>query len=251
MSLTQEYTNQNQWRNWEQYIDKLPIQAEDVVLDMGCSLGFVSRLLAKKAKKVIGIDLNDQLIRKAQTLYSATNIDFRIGNLSEIGSLGLPVADGIWSSFTAAYFVDFESVLDTWLALLKPGGWIALIEINDLLGHGPISKYSQDIFKSFYKHQLRKGLYDFEMGSKLKNYLDIKNLQVIYEASVYDKELAFNGPAEPQIVDSWKMRFSRMKLMQEFLGKESHNVLDEFMQSLADKGHFCNSEVKFLIARKL
>ena len=239
MSLTQEYANQNQWRNWDKYINKLPIQKEDVVLDLGCSLGFVSQLLASKAKQVIGVDMNFQLIEEAKRVHSASNIEYRVGNLAEIGQLELPQANGIWSSFTAAYFTNFDKTLDQWLALLKPGGWIALVEINDLFGHKPLSKESRNSFEEFYQFQHANALYDFEMGGKLINILQSKNLQILHEASIEDKELSFNGPAEPEIVEAWQTRLKRMKPLQSFLGENFHRIKAEFLSCLTEEDHQC------------
>ena len=56
MTLLEEYKNQVKWRNWETYLENLPIGSQDTVFDLGCSIGTVSGLLARQAKQVIGID---------------------------------------------------------------------------------------------------------------------------------------------------------------------------------------------------
>ena len=250
MSLTKEYANQNQWRNWEHYLNKIPIKKDDTVIDLGCSLGFVSTLLAAKAEQVIGVDMDEQLINKAKTVHSAPNIEYKIGNLNEIDQLSLPMVNGIWSSFTAAYFTNFSKTLDQWLALLKPGGWIALVEIDNFFGHTPLSETAQEQFRKYYQFQLKNELYDFEMGSKLKNILQNKNLQIVHETSIEDKELSFNGPAEPQIIEAWKTRLGRMKPLQSFLGENFQKVKTEFLSCLLSAEHQSICEVKFIVARK-
>jgi 2-polyprenyl-3-methyl-5-hydroxy-6-metoxy-1,4-benzoquinol methylase len=52
----------------------------DTVLDVGCGNGALAFDLAKKAKKVIAIDINPQNILVAKELYSASNIDYLIGD---------------------------------------------------------------------------------------------------------------------------------------------------------------------------
>lgn len=52
----------------------------DVVLDIGCGNGALSYDIAKKAKKVIGIDLNEKNISFAKERYSGENIEYICGN---------------------------------------------------------------------------------------------------------------------------------------------------------------------------
>ena len=47
MNLVKEYKNQSTWRDWSPYIERLPIDNQDTIFDFGCSLGIVTKLLAK------------------------------------------------------------------------------------------------------------------------------------------------------------------------------------------------------------
>ena len=57
------------------------VKNTDVVLDVGCGNGALTADLAKKAKKVIGIDLNAKNIADAKKFYSKENITFINGNI--------------------------------------------------------------------------------------------------------------------------------------------------------------------------
>jgi 2-polyprenyl-3-methyl-5-hydroxy-6-metoxy-1,4-benzoquinol methylase len=76
MTLTEEYKNQNTWRNWETYIECLPIGGSETILDLGCSNGFVTKLLAQRASQVIGIDMNADLLNEACTENGMHNIQY-------------------------------------------------------------------------------------------------------------------------------------------------------------------------------
>ena len=52
------------------------IDENDVVLDIGCGNGALSYDIAKKAKKVVGIDLNEKNISFAKERYSKENIEW-------------------------------------------------------------------------------------------------------------------------------------------------------------------------------
>ena len=59
------------------------ITESDTVLDVGCGNGALSYDIAKKAKKIIGIDLNKENIKTAKKKYSAINIEYIIGDATK------------------------------------------------------------------------------------------------------------------------------------------------------------------------
>jgi ubiquinone/menaquinone biosynthesis C-methylase UbiE len=251
MTLAEEYEQQNQWRNWHSYLSQLPIKESDIVLDMGCGTGQVTRLLAERCLHAIGIDHNLELLRTAKENNNLANVSFINSNLSENSRAEIPLADGIWCSFTAAYFPDFQPVLSTWLQCLKPGGWIALIDIDNLFGHNPLSIHSETLFRAHYKKLRDQLTYDFEMGSKLNDYLVANGLTIIYEQNMKDAELSFNGPADNQVLISWQSRLDRMTGFKNALGSNQfERIKNEFLNCLSDNSHTCNAIVKYVIATK-
>jgi hypothetical protein len=172
-------------------------------------------------------------------------------DLSAIHSGALPSADGIWSSFVAAYFPDFGEILKNWLTLLKPGGWIAITEMSDLFGHEPLSPAVESTFKSYYNYAYRNRLYDFKMGSKLRSFMLGSGLTVIHEQNQFDQELNFNGPASAEVMKSWVARFDRMSGFKEYIGELSFNMTkNAFFDCLKNKHHQSKTTVHFIIASK-
>lgn len=57
------------------------VDKDDVVLDVGCGNGALSYDVAKKAKKVVGIDLNEKNISFAKERYSKENIQYICGDV--------------------------------------------------------------------------------------------------------------------------------------------------------------------------
>ena len=55
----------------------------DVILDIGCGNGALSYDVAKKAKKVVGIDISKQSVEIAEKKYSAPNIEYRVGDVTK------------------------------------------------------------------------------------------------------------------------------------------------------------------------
>lgn len=252
MSLTEEYNRQSTWRDWMPYIESLPIEQNHILLDLGCSVGTVTKLLAQKAYHVTGIDINRELLQEAQSINLSENIDYKFGDLKKVCNRHQPKVDGIWTSFVAAYFPDFTPILNSWLHLLKPGGWIAIVEMSDLFGHTPMSHSTRNVFREYYHHARANNTYDFEMGSKLETFMVDCGLSIIHEENRYDRELAFEGPAEPQIIEAWAMRFDRMFAFKDHVGEKKFvEIKTEFLDCLSDESHKSATVVTYIIGRKL
>jgi ubiquinone/menaquinone biosynthesis C-methylase UbiE len=250
MTLIEDYKNQNIWRQGDSYISRLPITDNEVILDLGCGVGDVTYLLSQKARKVIGIDMNVELLNEAQQLYQGENIQFISADLKDLTKLNLPLVEGIWTSFTTAYLPNFSPTLKSWLNILKPNGWIAIIEMNDLFAHKPLEADIESTFKAYYKRQLTNNIYDFEMGGKIKHFLSNEGVKIELEENKEDKELVFNGRADKQILTAWENRFNRMVALQDFFGEKFQNAKNQFLYCLASKEHYCEAEIKFIIGRK-
>ena len=159
-------------------------------------------------------------------------------------------ADGIWSSFTAAYFPSFHETLESWLDHLKSGGWLALTEVDDLFGHEPLAARTRELLNSYIADSLEQSRYDFRMGGKLRSVLEPLGLELLQDICVPDKELSFSGRALPEILAAWRARFDRMHLLQEFCGAEFENVRDDFLNCLELDQHESGAMVHCLIAAK-
>jgi len=55
-----------------------------VVLDAGCGNGYWARKMAKKAKKVVGVDFTEELVKLAKSKPSVTNLEFIVGDLRKL-----------------------------------------------------------------------------------------------------------------------------------------------------------------------
>lgn len=56
---------------------------EDTVLDIGCGNGALVYDVAKKAKKVTGVEIEANLVEKARRTHSAANIEYRIADATK------------------------------------------------------------------------------------------------------------------------------------------------------------------------
>ena len=246
MSLSIAYRNQLAWRNWESVLALLPLRRGDRVLDLGCGVGDQSAALAHRGASVIGIDANDELLNVARAK-KLTNVEFRRGDLSSSLDVESP-ADAIWCSFVAAYFPDLKAALARWSKALEPGGWIAVVEVDDLFGHEPLAAESASLFTSYARDALNANRYDFLMGRKLSAHLVSAGFSITREAYVPDQELSFSGTADPAVLDAWRERLDRMSLLRAHCGEAFERVRADFLACLARPDHLSKAKVCVVVA---
>jgi SAM-dependent methyltransferase len=249
MSLSSEYRRQRAWRPWPKIFGELPPLPGSTILDLGCGPGDQAAELVARGARVIGIDLNEELLREARN-QGLRDAEFRLADLRTLRESGLE-ADGIWSSFAAAYFTDFPFVLAGWASHLRPGGWMAITEIDDLFGHQPLGERTKALLDGNARDALAAGRYDFHMGRKLRGYLEQSGFAVAKVLVLQDEELSFSGAARPEVVDAWRRRFDRMKALQDFCGAEYERVREEFLGCLGRADHRSQAKVICCIASKM
>lgn len=247
MSLASEYQQQFPWRAWSQALDQLPPLEGRTVLDLGCGAGDLSAELAARGAWVTGVDLQEELLAEARSRGLA-GARFLAADLRALPALE-SAADGIWCSFAAAYFPDLVPVLEHWKRRLKVGGWIALVEIDDLFGHRPLPGPTADLLSAYARASLAAGRYDFHMGGKLRRHLEGAGFQVERELELPDRELSFNGAAAPEVILAWRRRLGRMRLLKEHCGPAFPRVEEDLLNCLGRADHIAVARVCYLVAR--
>ncbi len=104
------------------------------VLEVGCGTGDDARELAGlvgPTGKVVATDLSSTMIDEARRRSAGLDlpIDFRIADLA---GLDLPdgTFDGVWAKLVLMHTVDIETALDELVRVLRPGGRIAVYDID-------------------------------------------------------------------------------------------------------------------------
>lgn len=203
--------------------------------------------MAARGAHVVGIDLNDDLLETARSR-RIRNAEFRRADLRALPDPGVLV-DGLWCSFAAAYFTDLALVLPKWCKHLRPRAWVALTEADDLFGHTPLSVGATRAFQGYRRQALAAGRYDFRMGRKLRDYAEQAGLEVAESFTIPDAELAFDGPASPEVTVAWRNRLESMKLLQDSCGDGFAEVRDEFLAAISLPNHRSVAKVCCVVAK--
>lgn len=215
-------------------------------MDLGCGIGDLAADLSTRGASIVGVDINEELIAYAINRHIA-NAEFRRSDLQTFRDPSLCV-DGIWSSFAAAYFPAFRDILPAWIEHLRPGGWLALIEIDDFFGHHPLSNRTSELLAQYVRDAMEHSRYDFHMGRKMPALLEQVGMKVVRRLTVPDAELSFSGRADPEVQAAWRLRFDQMHLLRDFCGAEFEGVRDDFLNCLDRNDHYCTATVQCCIA---
>ncbi|HLG90569.1 MAG TPA: class I SAM-dependent methyltransferase [Candidatus Saccharimonadales bacterium] len=113
------------------------------VLDIACGSGYGSSILARKAKKIIGVDSDKKTIAYALEKYGLKNIEFLVGDANRI-----PIKDNavdmVVSFETIEHVSDFKKFLREMKRVLKDDGLLVISTPNQ-------GVYIED--NPFHQHQ--------------------------------------------------------------------------------------------------
>lgn len=248
MSISQIYSNQYRWRRWSGVYPDLGDISGRRVLDLGCGIGDQARDLSSRGAYVLGIDANQDLIDHANRR-EIPGARFLCDNITNLKQHELE-AEGIWASFTVAYFPQFDHFLGSIETALKPTGWLAITEVDGLFDHEPLASRWVALVERYYARSLEDGVYRFRSYDHVHEVLSRRGWCIEVDRKLEDDEFCFAGPADSDLVDAWKARLGFMmpRFLERF-GIESRGFDSSFLRCLASEEHCSRSSVWFILAR--
>lgn len=248
MLISQIYSNQYRWRRWSGVYPDLGDISGRLVLDLGCGIGDQARDLSRLGANVLGIDANQDVIDHANRR-EILRARFLCDNIKNLKKHELE-SDGIWASFTAAYFPHFDQFLDCIDNVLKPGGWLAITEVDNLFGHEPLASQWIALVERYYSKSLEEGVYRFRSRDHVHEVLSKRGWRIEIDRKLEDDEFCFTGPADSDVVDAWKTRLGFMipRFVERF-GSKAMGFDSAFLQCIASEEHRSRSRVWFILAR--
>lgn len=114
----------------------MDINKEDIVLDAGCGDGFISTVIAKKAKKVVAIDIDANIIEWNKKTIKLNNLDFICVDITgELDFRRVPHFTKIICLDVLEHVKQSADTIRNFALLLKPGGEV-FITVPTGGGHG-------------------------------------------------------------------------------------------------------------------
>ena len=112
-------------------IEKLAINPNDIVVDFGCGPGYYTIELAKKAKRVVAVDLSSEMLKKAQNKAEKAGVK----NIKFLQSKGTNIqledssVDMVLLVTVYHEVGESEAVLKEFNRILKPEGKLIIVEV--------------------------------------------------------------------------------------------------------------------------
>jgi O-antigen biosynthesis protein len=133
------------------------------VLDLACGEGYGSYLLAGRAAAVVGIDIDKQTVKHATNKYLKSNLDFKVGSITDIPVEGNNIFDVVVCFEAIEHVEEHESLLKGVKRLLTPAGLFIVSTPNK-------RTYSDETQRSnpFHLHELYFDEFKELLGSHFK-----------------------------------------------------------------------------------
>jgi len=155
-----ELRGQIYYEHFHRYAMVLELARGGDVLDIACGEGYGTAALSLVAKSAVGVDNDGQTIQHAAARYTAMNIDFRLGDCTEI-----PAADSAFDlvvSFeTIEHLAEQERMLKEVRRVLKPNGRLVISSPNKLVYSDAGSVQNPYHVRELYFHEFRDLLRSF------------------------------------------------------------------------------------------
>jgi ubiquinone/menaquinone biosynthesis C-methylase UbiE len=111
----------------EQTLALMGLQPTDRILDLGCGTGWASRRMARVAAEVTGLDVADEMLRRAaEASAGISNVRYVWGSAEKI-----PAADNAFTKVLSVesfyYYADQGKALDELRRVMAPGGRLFIL----------------------------------------------------------------------------------------------------------------------------
>lgn len=139
---------------YERILSLLPARRFERVLDVGCGLGVLSRLLSERADNVLGVDVAVSALEHARTLLpAAPHILYQAADVTDLAASLTDTFDLIVVADVLYYLSPLpttllESIRDSMEKLLAPNG-VVLLANHTFFGFDAASKETERIHACF------------------------------------------------------------------------------------------------------
>jgi len=177
---------------------------KNTILDLGCGVGYYSKLMAKTKAKVIGIDPNEQFIKIANK--NNCDVEFKVSEIGNANSLDWIEKDSIdfvfMSDALLFYFVppnpkqkyEIQNLLSSIKRILKKNGRLFSLEPHGMFFLRPWLGEIENPFTIITEYNTKKFDITPNLSQIIKSFLDggfiIRDLKELYgnkEINIGDK----------------------------------------------------------------
>lgn len=148
----------------DELIKSLPIDNNDLVLDLACGTGIVSNLIYQKTnRQVIGLDISSEMISRAKAKYSEDIAKYFVGDFYDFKYEESFNAIVVFDAYP--HFTDKNKFIAACRNNLKDKGYLCILHDlgrEELAHHhaGRVMQYSLDLLSPLEEYEYFKEEYD-------------------------------------------------------------------------------------------
>ena len=159
------------------------------VVDIGCGTGLSTRVWAKYADEVVGIEPNDDMRNQAKSRSGNPNISYQKG-LSVYTGLPDSCAD-IVTVVEAFHWMESTATINEIARILRPGGVFAAIDYD----WPPTISSEAETLDRVFENNAKQLLKEIECDKTARRWPKVKHLQQIQKSGLFEftKEIAVHG----------------------------------------------------------
>lgn len=149
------------WREGERDLDTLldaldlTVQPTDHVLDVGCGIGRLTRVLARRAAHVTALDVSPEMLALAQELHpELDNVEWVLGDGETLTGIEDACMDAVVSHVVLQHIPSVKvqlGYITEFARVLKPGGWAGFGLSTDPGVHVPKPPEAQKSRRGFFQ----------------------------------------------------------------------------------------------------
>ena len=162
--FTPECVREIVYEHWHRYAWARGLVAGKDVLDCACGEGYGSRLLADRARSVVGVDVDPEAIAHARRRYAADALEF-----VEADALDLPFDDDrfdvVVSFETLEHLAGHDELLAGFRRVLRPDG-VLLLSSPDKRTYSDLTGYDNE----FHVRELYRDEFEALLGRHFPNH---------------------------------------------------------------------------------
>ena len=125
------------------------------VIDLGCGLGYTTRLLADELQggRTVGLDVSESFIAMAQREAEArANVSYRRHDVTQIPFPVTPV-DVLFCRLLLTHMAEPAALLANWATQLRPGGLLLVEEVEWIRTNSEVFTTYLDMQRALLQHQ--------------------------------------------------------------------------------------------------
>ncbi|WP_436346287.1 class I SAM-dependent methyltransferase [Natronorubrum sp. FCH18a] len=193
------------WHTAKHALARMPVEAGDAVLDLGCGSGYAGRALrdTNDAGRIYGLDGSPEMATNAADYTDDPQVGFLVGDFDSLPFVDDSI-DHVWSMEAFYYASDPHHTLEEIARILRPGGTF----------YCAVNYYEENVHSHEWQDRISIEMTRWDREQYREAFRDA-GLHVAEQDNIPDREIRI--PADTEFpTDDWETRDAMVERYREF-----------------------------------